>query len=345
MSHLRGLENLGNTCYLNTTLQCLSHTMSLTEFILTNKKQRVKANKQAVLLARYQQLLRELWGNDNRNRVVRPENYVHDSNLVSIHMHKEKGTSIFRPNEQNDMAEYLQFFLETIHDSISSSVNMYIEGHPRNRIDQLMIESLRSWERFFAKDYSIIVDMFTGQYISQIMTVDAIGPIEHSETFDPFNILTLPIPPRKQRVTLYDCFQEFMTPEEIDGWIGTAMPETGRKIEKKVSLWKLPNILIIQLKRFTNQFSKNNAFVDFQLQINLESYCLGYDRSNANYVLYAVGHHTGTLNGGHYFATCKNNGKWYLFNDSHVSEIPVSQVFSPSAYCLFYYKVQNNTER
>ncbi len=56
------------------------------------------------------------------------------------------------------------------------------------------------------------------------------------------------------------------------------------------------------------------------------------------YDLFAVSNHYGGLGGGHYTAYCRmpDNGRWYCFDDSHVSEISTETVLSSAAYVLFY---------
>lgn len=340
-SGLTGFDNLGNTCYLNTTLQCLSNTMPLTMFFFENRENKYKQNKSSVLVYCFQKLMEEVWVSLPQKKIIRPENFVRVSHALSVHMNKEHKSRVFQIGEQHDMVEYLQFILDMIHDSLSTKVSMNIEGDAQTELDQLMIKSLSTWKKFYENDYSIVVDMFTGQFISHIITSDN-GPLEQSNTFDPFNVLQLPIP-RKHHLTLYDCFNELVKPEKIDGWVGT-LTTTPRRIEKKLNLWKLPTILIIQLKRFHNVHSKNNSNVNFPLELNLEDYCIGYDKHQPYYDLYAIGNHTGGLHGGHYFAICKNiNNNWYVYNDNQVHEIPEEHIITPSAYCLFYYRTQKKS--
>ena len=78
--------------------------------------------------------------------------------------------------------------------------------------------------------------------------------------------------------------------------------------------------------------------------LDLQKYCIGYDKDNSKYELYGICNHSGMLTGGHYYAFCKNNDKWYKFNDSDVSEISESQVVTSSAYCLFYRKIDKQNK-
>eukprot|EP00761_Pharyngomonas_kirbyi_P012405 gb/GECH01012432.1/.p1 GENE.gb/GECH01012432.1/~~gb/GECH01012432.1/.p1 ORF type:complete len:861 (+),score=178.12 gb/GECH01012432.1/:1-2583(+) len=108
---------------------------------------------------------------------------------------------------------------------------------------------------------------------------------------------------------------------------------------KHFDLWKLPDILVVHLKRF--QYSRYNrsklaTFVDFPIE-GLDLTCFEED-DPVIYDLYAVSNHSGGLGGGHYTAYVKNskNGKWFLFNDSSVSPASEDHIKSNSAYVLFY---------
>ena len=69
----------------------------------------------------------------------------------------------------------------------------------------------------------------------------------------------------------------------------------------------------------------------------MKDYCLS-KKNNTNYSLSGICVHSGGLNGGHYYAMCKNhqNNQWYKFNDTHVSSVSLDQVLNEDAYCLFY---------
>ncbi|GAB5032349.1 ubiquitinspecific protease [Nannochloropsis oceanica] len=60
--------------------------------------------------------------------------------------------------------------------------------------------------------------------------------------------------------------------------------------------------------------------------------------SSSQYTLYAIIHHVGAMQAGHYVATVRveQGGRWYCFNDSRVEEVPAEELVNPSAYILFY---------
>ncbi|MED6135339.1 hypothetical protein PIB30_045528 [Stylosanthes scabra] len=117
-----------------------------------------------------------------------------------------------------------------------------------------------------------------------------------------------------------------------------------RQASKKLDLWRLPEVLVIHLKRFQySRYSKNKleTYVDFPIDnLDLSAYItLGNDKSY-HYTLYAVSNHFGSMGGGHYTAFVHHGGdQWYDFDDSRVYPISKEKIKSSAAYVLFYRRV------
>ncbi|KAK1404645.1 Ubiquitin carboxyl-terminal hydrolase 8 [Heracleum sosnowskyi] len=118
-----------------------------------------------------------------------------------------------------------------------------------------------------------------------------------------------------------------------------------RQASKKLDLWRLPEILVIHLKRFSyNRFSKNKlgTFVDFPVEdFDLTDYTVHkINGVSERYVLYAIINHYGSLGGGHYTAFVQlAQNQWYEFDDSHVSLVAEEQIKTSAAYVLFYRRI------
>ena len=183
----------------------------------------------------------------------------------------------------------------------------------------------------YSKDYSEVWAVFYGIQVSVIS-----GPtIKKTYKPEPYFILDLPLP-EKNEPTLIDCFNLFTETENIDGYENekTKKRET---IQKRITFWSLPQILVIDLKRFNARNQKRQNLVSFPLtNLDLSKYVSGYQPSKYKYDLYGVCNHSGGAMGGHYTAYIKTNGKWYHFNDTSVAEIDERSVVSVKAYCLFY---------
>ncbi|XP_060965987.1 ubiquitin carboxyl-terminal hydrolase 8 isoform X1 [Cannabis sativa] len=151
----------------------------------------------------------------------------------------------------------------------------------------------------------------------------------------------------QESVSLYKCLEAFLKEEPLgpeDMWFCPGCKEH-RQASKKLDLWRLPEVLVIHLKRFQySRFSKNKleTYVDFPVDdLDLSTY-IGHQNGQLcnRYMLYAVSNHFGSMGGGHYTAFVHHGGDlWYDFDDSHVNPISLEKIKSSAAYVLFYRRV------
>ncbi|ONM32781.1 ubiquitin-specific protease 8 [Zea mays] len=152
--------------------------------------------------------------------------------------------------------------------------------------------------------------------------------------------------------SLYACLEAFIKEEPLgpeDMWYCPGCKEH-RQASKKLDLWRLPEILIIHLKRFSySRYTKNKleTFVDFPIHdLDLSKY-IGHRCQDVphNYRLYATSNHYGSLGGGHYTAYVYHEGKkgWYDFDDRHVGPITEDSIKTSAAYVLFYRRIQEDS--
>ncbi|KAJ2907968.1 hypothetical protein GGI21_003354, partial [Coemansia aciculifera] len=152
--------------------------------------------------------------------------------------------------------------------------------------------------------------------------------------------------PAKRKVTLEECLAEFTRAEKLgedDPWFCGKCKEH-QQATKKFDLWRIPEILVVHLKRFQHSRAwrdKLDAFVDFPLEgLDLTQTVVGPNGGELVYDLQSICNHYGGLGGGHYTAYARNpeeDGRWYDFNDSGVSEVGGEEsVKTAAAYMLFY---------
>ncbi len=335
-----GLSNLGNTCFLNASMQVLNHTYELAE--LLNRKKYVKHIKvsqpEAAILAEWTNLREVMWAN---NGVVSPNRFVYHIHRLA----RAKNRDIFTGWAQNDMPEFLLFMIECMHNSISRSINMRILGNVENEIDRRATECYGMLQKIYLKEYSEIMDMFYGICISEIISMD--GQILHSIKPEHFFILDMELPSADvQNPSLYDCLDSYTKYEVLEGENAWFNEKTNQKenIKKRITFWNFPKILVITLKRFSPCGTyKNGGLIQFPLNdLDLSKYMSGYNASHYKYDLYGVCNHMGGTQGGHYTSYIKNaTNEWIHYDDSSVSIIKEEEVVSNMAYCLFYRKKNN----
>ena len=333
---LSGLTNLGNTCFLNSTMQVLSHTYELNKFLEMKTYNKLLNKKyDSILLLEWDSLRELLW---KENCIVSPVKFV----SVVQKLAKIKGQELFTGFNQNDLPEFLIFVIDCFHNALSREVNMTIQGDVKDNKDNIAVKCFERIKQMYEKDYSEIWNMFYGIHVSQLENT-ATNEIV-SITPEPYFIINLPIPENNKEPSLIDCFNLYVEGELLDG---VKSEKTGEKYAAKKTLmfWSFPNILVIDIKRFNSNNRKNQVFIDFPLEnLDLSKYVIGYNNESYVYDLYAVCNHSGSSLGGHYTSFVKNaNGKWYHYNDTSVSEVSLTQqIKSPKAYCFFYRKRQIN---
>jgi len=332
---LSGLTNLGNTCFLNSTMQVLSHTYELTSFLETQTyKKRLNNKCDSALLIEWDNLREILW---KENCIVSPFKFVKVVQKIA----QIKGQDLFTGFSQNDLPEFLIFVIDCFHNALSREVNMIIEGEMKDEKDKIAIKCFEKVKQMYEKDYSEIWNIFYGIIVSNL---------EHATTGEkvsmipePYFIINLPIPEKNKHPSLIDCFDLYVEGELLDGDNCITYEKTGEKIpvRKNIMFWSFPNILAIDIKRFNAMNRKNQIMVDFPLEgLNLSKYVIGYNKDTYIYDLYGVCNHSGSVMGGHYTSFVKNaNGKWYHYNDTSVQEVALpQQIITPKAYCFFYRK-------
>ena len=329
---LSGIVNLGNTCYINSVIQSLSHSLPFTDFFLKKEYKRfLKKNKESHFTHEWYRLLNALWED---NCTVSPNSFI--KTLITMAQTHNINLN-FSEYRQNDFQEFLVFFLDTIHKSLKVIIEVNITGNVKNDIDKLKVESITSWKSHFEKDYSKVIELFYGQMFTEIKDIDTDKTL--SRTFQPTCFYMLPLPSGIKNITIYDCLNLYTEEEILDGdnkWYDEKTKDY-KKVKKHTYIWDFPKLLILCINRFNKKNQKLDTLVNFPQQLDLTYLCKSNEPSN--YELYSVCNHYGSSSGGHYTTLCKNNTNWYKFNDSNVTRIDSKYIVSNNVYCLFYRKI------
>ncbi|XP_065669998.1 ubiquitin carboxyl-terminal hydrolase 8 isoform X3 [Hydra vulgaris] len=331
---LTGLKNLGNTCYMNSVIQCLACTLPLGNYFTTGLYEKhlnlSNTNAHPGELARELAFL----------IIVISAGEYRSVSPVDFKVALGKFAPDFSGFKQQDAHELLMFFMDGLHEDVNKIVKKEIIK--MKETDHLSDEAAAdiAWKDYKLNNDSVIVDLFQGQFRS---TVTCLSCNKRSKTFDAFNCLQLPLP-SNQSTTLENCIQAFTKAEKIggnDSWKCSNCKKY-REASKTIEIWKLPNVLIIQLKRFHfdgRWHNKIQTTINFPMQnFNMSKYIVAPQLIHTKYRLYAVINHYGSFESGHYTANCVNPyyEKWYNFDDSIVKEIDENSIKTNTAYLLFY---------
>lgn len=340
---LTGLANMGNTCYVNSCIQILSNIYEFNDF-LTKDDYKKKLNKKidSVLLYEWDKLRKLIW---SENCIISPGGFVNAIQKTA----KSKGREIFTGYAQNDLPEFLLFLLDCFHNALSREVIMNIKGDVKTDTDKLAKECFEMMKNMYKNEYSEILNIFYGVHVSIIESIQTKEYLSIKP--EPFGIINISFPPNietsKRIPTLFECFEFHCQPEALTGENAYLNSKTNKKedVYKKICYWSLPNILIIDLKRFEYNSSGNLRKIQVQIDIpvnnvSFSKYVTGYNKESYVYDLFGVCNHHGSIWGGHYTASVRNaNGKWYGYNDTQVKELPITEnITSNLPYCLFYRK-------
>ncbi|KAH8359256.1 hypothetical protein KR093_005342 [Drosophila rubida] len=325
---LTGLKNLGNTCYMNSILQCLANTNHLMDFCVSNEYKKYisyqnKTNGQVI--EEVAALIKELWNGQYKCVASRDLRYV-------VGQYQKT----FRGVDQQDSHEFLTILMDWLHSDLQTI------KVPRRLDNELAWE--KAWLQFTKSQESMILHIFYGQIKS---TVKCVTCSKESATYECFSNLSMELPQNANLCQLSQCMDMYFSGEKIYGW-NCPKCNTKRDAIKKLDISKLPPVLVVHLKRFYADPSNNGAYVKKQnyVQFPLENLdmkpYIARVESRAStpksYRLYAVSNHYGTMEGGHYTAFCKSTyyDRWFKFDDQVVSPLDSSNVVSSAAYILFY---------
>lgn len=336
-----GLVNLGNTCYLNSTVQCLTNT-TLFKDEWFDKDHIHPERKGAKLTEEFANLIEEL--NSTRNKKVNPRMFV---------KHFIERAHEFNPDIRigapADADEAVHIILDSLHVQLARVVQMEISGADNVTLlsqEQLeYVKSLQSWSTFFKLEYSPLINAFFGQ--TQIK-LSCWFCSASSTRYEPWDLLKLEIPGANivggPAPSLAECLSSAFASETPDDYTCDMCKKKGTT-QKDLSISRFPNTLIISLKRFTNSGAKIRARIAYDADcVDLKKWrTWSQDRDECEYRVVSTIEHIGTSRGGHYFARCRDDdnslkdddNSWKAYDDDSVSPCLNGGSATPDTYVLF----------
>ena len=360
---LIGLNNIGATCFMNATLQCLSQTRNLTNYFLKKDNQKKIYEKQnqnqneLQLCPVYLELIQNLWDKNNMNKSYSPNKFM---NVI------EEMNPLFKKGQAGDSKDFIIFILEQLHRELKKQVANIIVNEPLNQYDKN--NAFNSFFSEFSKECSILSDLFFGFNETTNICLNCKNFYESKGLSFPicynygiFNCLIFPLEEVKNmknnalkdnnilinannNVTIYECF-DYNQKSDLFTGENKHYCNICRQLWDSVYTSKIfvtPNILIIILNR-----GKGNIYkvkLDFNEVIDITQFVIQKDKPQLIYSLYGVITHIGESGpNAHFIASCKSpiDNQWYRYNDAMVNPINNVQkdiIDFGTPYILFYSK-------
>ncbi|PVH97694.1 cysteine proteinase [Periconia macrospinosa] len=332
---LRGLYNMGQTCFMSVILQTLMHNPFIRNYYLSEGHKTVECEREACVSCALDEMFVEF------HSVEKTEGF----GAVNMLMGSWLAGEALAGYQQQDAHEYMQFMLNTLH--------------------------LQNGGSSDSEDCSCIVHQTFYGKLSSTVTCDSCR--NTTTALDPYMDLSLDVKKKKRKVDaegagdgsmdLRDCLDRFTGREKLGSADYTCKNcDGGQNAVKQLSIKRLPPTLSIHLKRFEHSkstSSKIDTKVAFPLTIDLYPYTTEYRStqgksskassaptpSNHNinsplnsliYELSAVIVHKGKIDSGHYVSYSREGSDWFAFDDSKVVLVSEAEVLAAEAYLLFY---------
>lgn len=192
-----GLINLGNTCFMNSAIQCLSNAAPLTTYFTSDQyKTDVNTDNplgmKGELAEEWASLVKELWSGSHS--AVAPRDFK---------WKLERFAPQFAGYQQHDSQELLAFLLDGLHEDLNRVRQKPYTENPEVGEQDEQVVAREAWATHKKRNNSIIVDWFQGQLKSTLVCPKC---NRVSKTFDPFMYLSLPLPMKMTRLITVTLF-------------------------------------------------------------------------------------------------------------------------------------------
>ncbi|KAL6441917.1 hypothetical protein ACFW04_002356 [Cataglyphis niger] len=305
-----GMYNIGNTCYLNSTLQALFHIPALVNWLLSDphhnsKMEQNDGNGECLTCAMAKTLQ---FTHQKSGGAIKPFYIFNKLKLICRTM---------VPGQQEDAHEFLRYLLEGME-------RAYLNRHKATKLDS------------YSKETTPINQIFGGYIRTEVKCLQC----QHvSTTFQHFQDLLVDI---RKANTLDEALNSYFSREQLDNndykceACKRRVPAT-----KQFTLERPPKVLCVQLKRFSVLGGKISRHIGFKQTIDMGPYLWrepGESPKQLTYKLMSMVTHMGpSVNCGHYTAIAQvSSGQYYSFDDCCVRPINLNNVLNTNAYIMIF---------
>uniref|UniRef100_A0AAZ3SKU8 Ubiquitin carboxyl-terminal hydrolase n=1 Tax=Oncorhynchus tshawytscha TaxID=74940 RepID=A0AAZ3SKU8_ONCTS len=298
-----GLHNLGNTCFLNSTVQCLTYTPPLANYLLSKEHSRACHQSGFCMICIMQNHIIQAFA--NTGNAIKPVSFIRDLKKIARH---------FRFGSQEDAHEFLRYTIDAMQ---KACLNSY------PKLDR-------------TTQATTLVHQIFGGYLRSRVKCSICKSV--SDTYDPYLDIAVEI---RQAANIVRALELFVKPDVLSGENAYMCAKCKKKVPatKRFTVHRTSNVLTLSLKRFANfsggKITKDVGYPEF---LNIRPYMSQSTGDPVMYGLYAVLVHSGySCHAGHYYCYVKaSNGQWYQMNDSMVHSSNIKVVLNQQAYVLFY---------
>ncbi|EYC20920.1 hypothetical protein Y032_0020g132 [Ancylostoma ceylanicum] len=332
-----GLYNMGNTCFMNATLQALFHTpLMLSIFSKENFMSRVNPHNKmgtgGVISAVFSAMMDVIWS--GQYTAIKPQRF--------LRLFASQVNACLADGHQHDASEFQLFLLDALHED-TNQVTKRVSFEQNYKGGSHILND--------AKDYEKKSRLFSCSPVNKIFNLQTVSELscstcgEQSATFEECSLITVELPVHASRTSLQQCLSSHFSQTTLDGDCRWNCPRcrAPKRASRLTKLWSLPPVVVVHLKRFSMEngdYAKNTMPVDFDpSRLDLSEYLHQNSPENPEpYRLYAVTNHCGRLNSGHYTAlVCHGTtGEWLRFDDESVSSSSANGINTSEAYMLYY---------